>query len=298
LFAPQGNVEELYDLSDRYENAIVRRPSGGSGNKAGAVALTRFPSGPHEGHYLLAVLTDGHDGPLDFYLSNTRHIFDGFHFVAQWDGVQDPVFHGNQNMDFIMQPDGEIYLLGTDNTNWLTGADWGELYRVEFGNASLENPQLTMMANTHFYAGDHGNFDGGAGLYVNHDGKLALYSVEPFTSDLKLKMIEFGWPQEVSDYWIILYDDKGFQDRRLVLFGTSGHYLPNYHHIYVDGQWGFNDKGSSVAWRLPPGTAYFLFENHTYGGAVLPLVGTGQVQVLSDLGGFNDKISSSRFYSP
>lgn len=298
LFAPQGNVGEIYDLSDRYESAIVQRPSSGSGNKAGAVALTRFPSGPHEGHYLLAVLTDGHEGPLDFYLSNTRNIFDGFHFVAQWDGVQDPVFHGNQNMDFIMQSNGDIYLLGTDNTNWLTGADWAELYRVQFGNESFANPTLTHVASTHFYAEDHGNFDGGAGLYINHDGKLALYSVEPFTSDLKLKMIEFGWPQAASNYWVILYDDKKFKDRRLLLYGTSGHYLPNYQHIFVDGEWGFNDKASSVAWLLPPGTAYLLFEDDTYGGAVLPLVGNGQVQVIEDLGGFSDKISSSKFYTP
>lgn len=298
LFAPRDSVEQLYDLSDKYGDAIIRRPANGSGDKAGAVALTRYPTGPHEGHYLLAVLTHGQEGPLDFYLSDTRHVFDGFSFVAQWDGVKDPVFHGNQNMDFIIETDGEIFLLGTDNTNVTTGEDWGELYQVQFGDESFANPTLTHKASTHFYCDDHGCFDAGAGLYINHDGKLALYSAEHYTSNLKLKMIEFGWPQETSQYWIKLYDDKDFKDRELVLYGTSGHYLPNYDHIYVAGEWGFNDKISSVTWKLPVGTTYSLFEHDTYGGAELRLIGNGRIQSLSDLGDFNDKTSSSKFSLP
>jgi hypothetical protein len=292
LFMPKNNPEEFYDLSDKYENAIVRRPHA----PAGAVALTRFPTGPHKDHYLLAVLTDGHDGPLDFYLSNTEHIFDGFQFVSQWDGVSDPVFHGNQNMDFIMEPDGDIFLLGTDNTNWLFGADWGELYRVEFGD-QFANPRLTLVASKHFYASDHGNFDGGAGLYVNRDGKVALYTSEPFSSNLKLKMMEFGWPQEISEYYVVLYDDSWFRDRRLTLWGTTGHYLPNYHHIYVSGEWGFNDKVSSAQWKLPPGKTYVLYENNTYGGNTLKLVGTGEAEEIGNFDdkGFGDKTSASKF---
>ena len=298
LFVPQDDPAELYDLSDRYENAIISRPSDGSGDNAGAVALTRFPTGTHEGHYLLAVLTHGHDGPLDFYLSNTTHIFDGFRFVAQWDGVEDPVFHGNQNMDFITQTDGGIFLLGTDNSNVQSGEDWAELYRVQFADESFADPTLTFVASTHFYCGDHGDFDGGTGLYINHDGKLALYTVEMFTSDLKLKMTEFGWAfNDVSEYGVVLYDDSGFGDRRLTLWGTNGNYLPNYQHIYVGGEWGFNDKISSIRWRLPVGKIYVLYEHNTYEGSSISLVGTGNIEEASNLDdyGFGDKISSSKF---
>jgi hypothetical protein len=112
-------------------------------------------------------------------------------------------------------------------------------------------------------------------------------------------MTEFGWMQE-SQYWIEMYDDKNFADRRFVLYGTSGNYLPNYNHVYVDGEWGHNDKVSSVKWFLPEGTFYSLFEHDTYGGMPLLLIGTGEIEGYPDLGslGFNDKTSSSRFFSP
>jgi hypothetical protein len=305
FFAPQGNIEDTYDLSDVYPNAIVSRDK-----TAGAVALTRFPSGAFQGRYLLAVLTHGSDGPLDFYLSRTQHLFDGFDPVVSWDiddvragSGQDPTFDGHQNIDFVMQSDGAIYLLGTNN-NWASGGgdDWGDLYRVEFANDDPHNyPTVTKVANRHFDCKDHGNFDGGAGIYVNHDGKLALYAIDRYTRPTvtvphKLKMIGFGWPLERSEYFVELYDDKNFQDRRLLLNGTSGHFLGDYHLLYFDGQWGFNDKVSSVIWRLPPGTAYLLFENTYYGGVVVSLYGTGQVQAVSDLGGFSDEVSSSRFW--
>jgi len=292
LFVPRGSPADLYDLSYKYPDAVIKRPD----DKAGAVALTRFPTGPHKGQYLVAVLTDGHEGPLDFYLSRTKRIFDGFQRVARWYGVKDPVFHGNQNMDFVVQTDGTIFLIGTDNTNVQSGEDWAELYRVEFADESLADPKLTQITATHFYCGDHGDFDGGAGLYVNHDGKLALYTVEMFTSNLKLKLTEFGWTQD-SPYWIEMYDDKGFKDRKLVLRGSTGNYLPNYHHVYAGGEWGYNDKVSSVRWFLPEGVTYLLYEQNSYGGRSLALTGTGKTEEYSDVGYFSDLASSSKFLS-
>jgi len=304
FFVPQDDPESFWDLATQFPNARVTRGA----SEAGAVSLTRLPVGPHQDHYLLAVLTHGSDGPLDFYLSNTRHVFDGFGPtpVSSW-GIDAASFYEIQNIDLILQPNGEMYLLGTrcrGDLCWSTGGeDWGYLYEVEFDDDSLlTNPTLTEVAGKHFYAYDHGGFEGAAGIYVSQDGKLALYTVEQYTEQMgwtgdKLRMTEFSWPQEPSEYWIRLYDDANFTDRTLVLYGTSGHFLPNYNHVYVDGEWGFNDKVSAAEWRLPPGTIYVLYENNTYGGDLMVLVGNGETQRLNlnDVG-FGDKLSSSKFF--
>jgi hypothetical protein len=304
FFVPQDDPESFWDLSTQFPDARVARGT----STAGAVSLTRLPAGPHEDHYLLAVLAHGSDGPLDFYLSNTRHVFDGFGTmpVSSW-AIDAASFYEIQNIDLILQPDGEMYLLGTrcqGDLCWSTGGeDWGYLYKVEFADDSLlTGPTLTQVAGKHFYAYDHGGFEGAAGIYVSQDGKLALYTAEQYTEQMgwtgdKLRMTEFAWPQQPTEYWIRLYDDSNFSDRMLELYGTSRHFLPNYNHVYVDGEWGFNDKASAAAWKLPPGTIYVLYENNTYGGSYITLIGNGEIQLLNlnDVG-FGDKLSSSKFF--
>jgi len=309
-YAPQHDITAIVDLSTRYTNAIVRR----SDRAAGAVALTRFPTGSWQGQYLLAVLSHGSDGPLDFYLSRTTHVFDGFtdSSVVSWDlddvkagPGQDATFDGHQTINFIMQTDGALYLVGTNNNQASgLGEDWGDLYTVEFEDGDPTTyPTITKVDNKHFYCkAAHANFDGGASIYVTPDGKLSLYAIDRFTNYVDhegqtiqiLKIIEFPFPQDTSEpYWIKLYDDDNFRDRCLVLYGPNGHYLPEYHHVYVDGEWGFNDKISSVRWKLPMGVTYVLYEHRSYTGGSLRLRGNGRIREIPTKNGLSISLPRS-----
>lgn len=64
-----------------------------------------------------------------------------------------------------------------------------------------------------------------------------------------------------------------------------------------EGQGGFGDKVSSARYLIQPGYVYRLYEQDSYNGKILDLVGTGWIQEIADFNspGINDKVSSSKF---
>ncbi len=92
--------------------------------------------------------------------------------------------------------------------------------------------------------------------------------------------------------WVELFDDVNFRDRSIkVNYRDRALYeLSNFNNLD-----GFNDKTSSVRWRLPVGMSVELYDDDNFRDTRKVLVGNGNIQQISNLGGFGDKVSSMRF---
>jgi hypothetical protein len=178
--APRVAKVVFYDLAEpespRRLPVEITRP----GRKASATALTRLPNG----HYLVAVLAafDGLPLRLDFYLSRTTKLDDGFlpepvtwpvSLVAARPG-QDRTFNHFQTINFIRQADGRLYLIGFHNRvgphTILPGRDYADLYEVRFPSADpiLEVPTVAKVANRMLRCTDgFCSLDAASGLFVD-----------------------------------------------------------------------------------------------------------------------------------
>jgi hypothetical protein len=91
-----------------------------------------------------------------------------------------------------------------------------------------------------------------------------------------------------------LYDDVQFKDRSLVVdYPDRGR--EDYRHLgRVEG---FNDKTSSVRWRLPSTCEAVLYDDKDYQGRRYDLPGAdGAAQAVDNLRSFGDKATSIEFY--
>lgn len=100
--------------------------------------------------------------------------------------------------------------------------------------------------------------------------------------------------ENIGDAWIKLYDDKSFQDRSLTLKYTDH---PNgYSDLGAlksdNGKSGFNDKASSVRWKIPRGWKAVLYDDKEFKDSRFELRGNGDVQEIADMGSYSDKASS------
>lgn len=177
------------------------------------------------------------------------------------------------------------------------------------------------------------NLAGGGSTYVSPSGELILYGMphddeDGFNPDI-VRMGEFryrdvlwsnnpllssepsaGGPYEVGEglsvqlqgtvpeatqpWFVELYDDNTYNDRSIVVDYQDRTLLELNNFNNLDG---FNDKTSSVRWRLPVGVNAVLYEHDSYGGDSRLLVGTGSVGFFANLDdiGFGDKTSSILF---
>jgi hypothetical protein len=177
------------------------------GRKATATALTRLPSG----HVLVAVLSafDGLPRRIDFYRSRTADIAEGFEpepvtwrtgDVRARPG-QDPTFSHFQNINFINQADGRLYLLGSHNSTapqtLLPGRDYLDLYEVVFPNATIDRghpvlqpPTIVKVAKQKLQCTDgYCNLDTAAGLFVDPvTQSMSLYATPGWLDGDTIKM--------------------------------------------------------------------------------------------------------------
>jgi hypothetical protein len=186
VFYDLGNPEEPRKLP-----VEIDRPS----RKASATALTRL----RNGHYLAAVVAqfDGRPLRVDFYLSRTQALEDGFDpEPATWlvsevqaRPGQERTFDHFQAINFVSQSDGRLFLVGFHNTfvsaSTLPGRDYADLYEVVFPDASvlaepprLEKPAIVKVANRMMKCtSGYCNMDAAAGLYVDRDTQtLSVYA--------------------------------------------------------------------------------------------------------------------------
>jgi len=202
----------FYDVGDP-ENPVrmpvrIERP----GRKAYAVAMTRLANR----HYLVAVLSDRDElaRRLDLYLSQTEELTDGFgaepvtwlaEQVIARQG-QDANFGDFQNIGFVRQTDGRVFLVGLHNTapsmDILPGRDYADLYEMQFADSltrfaspELDVPTVTKIANRHLVCqAGHCNLDAAAGLYVDSEGNLSVYATTFWLDGNALKITEFAPP--------------------------------------------------------------------------------------------------------
>lgn len=181
----------------------IDRPS----RKASATAFTRLATG----YYLAAVLSayDGLPRRMDLYLSRTQTLEDGFvsepvtWLVSEVQARpgQERTFSHFQNINFISQADGRLYMVGFHNSFFspvmLPGRDYADLYEVVFPKASvvaelprLEKPAIVKTANRLLRCtGGYCNMAAAAGLYIDPDTRLlSVYAMAGWLSGDAMKL--------------------------------------------------------------------------------------------------------------
>ena len=181
-------------LNPRKLPVEIARPD----RKAGSVAITDLPNG----RVLVAVLSafDGLPRRLDFYLSRTSSITDGFMpEPASWRVSEvharaglEATFSYFQSINFVRQSDGRLFLAGFNNSfaspAILPGRDYADLYEVVFppssmltsgSPATLAVPGVTRIASHRLNCKDgFCNMDAAAGLFVDPVSRsLSVYAM-------------------------------------------------------------------------------------------------------------------------
>ncbi len=207
--ARQSRVR-FYDVADprapRQLPVTIER----AGRKAIAVALTRLVNG-----YWLAAVLSGRDGDprrLDFYLSRTADLLDGFSPPASWPTAyvrarngEAPSFSHFQNINFLRQTDGRLYLVGFHNTfvnlSALPGRDYADLYEIVLPasvtraeHPAIDYPLVVKVANRRLRCRDgYCSFDAAAGAHVGPvTGSLSIYAAPGWIDHDTLKLARFG----------------------------------------------------------------------------------------------------------
>ncbi len=336
-----GNEEEsrilFFDFKNPEKPKIFPFEIERKGEKAGAVALTRLSNG----YYLVGVWSDSdrHEKRIDFYLSNKDKLSSGFGDKT-WTwlkkevravGEQKRTFDDFQAINFILQEDGQLYLMGFHNTSKVAPAvgfrDYADLYTVDIPPDALETtpkilinekPVITKVGNLWLECKHrHCNLDAGSGVYIDQ-GVLFIYSVFHYRLGKDrpdkgiIRFSEFRPPFKgikgsvtENNAWLEMYEKTYFQGRRFAVLNTGEMTLPNFDKVNAQGT-GFEDKASSLRFQLPKGSKCILYEHKKF-KKKLPytLIGTDEVVELPDLNGkigdeilsMGGKISSMKYVS-
>lgn len=292
------------------------------GGMASAVALTKIIND----YYLVGIRYLNSKRPtLDFYLSKSRNIFDGFDeekiswFASELKAVEglEPNFDQYQCINFINQSDRKLFLIGIHNTSrtspLIGGKNIVDLFEIVFPGRSLRmsNPEFAIptiikLASKVFECKDgQCNMDAAAGIYVDSSGILNIFSAPHWRSGNIIKFNSFRSDPDYDDppittieqAWIDLYDGDNFDARCLSLLGRTISDIRDYESIYVESDFSFNDEASSARFQIPVGYIYRLYEDKNYKGDYKDLKGTGKIETVTDFKVllFDNKISSSRF---
>ena len=160
--------------------------------------------------YLAAVIGsyDGLPRRLDFYLSQSDRLEDGFASpsvtmrasTVQARPGQERTFSHFQNINFIRQADGRLYLVGFHNKFFyqsrIFGSDRADLYEVVFPRDTIDasTPQLVLpavvkVATRPLRCTDgYCNLDAAAGLYVDLSSQsMIVYATPGWLDDDRIK---------------------------------------------------------------------------------------------------------------
>ncbi|UCC77453.1 MAG: hypothetical protein JSW37_03585 [Anaerolineales bacterium] len=308
--------------------AILERPEK-SGSSSAVAQLW-------DGRYLLVVAnSDAKD--LDFYVSEHPYSLQQQgtypNFVHRQEVLRSQVSRGPdwstfkydwdtfQNISLVTEcGTGKLYLIATANLDMTAdcspmvlglpckpdGQDWASLYEVQLRSGHIV---VEKVAEHWFVCGYRGetycNFDAAAGAYVDPQGQLILYATE-HASDGPLNTVKFmefrpmppGRCDTQQGAWVELYQHPGYTGRSIMIDFVD-RALKNYAN-YKEVE-DFNDQASSVRWCLPLGLSYVLWQDVSFSGNWLQLVGDGAIHGIDHLSKYGwdhpdgGRVSSSYF---
>ena len=304
----------FYDISDP-ENPLLLHEIP-FGFKIGIVAVTQNTV---TGQYVLAV-SGGDARTVYFYETATADITQppGFLWdlpIDVWDADQGGVdqevrdeWEEWQNINFVRQDDGQLFLIAQDNTSFTNLDDDGvtKLFSVtrngnafDFGYENARKHKFTDPTT--------GNGAGGSGVYISPIGEIIVYSTE-LDNDGPNNSIRLGEIRSFdgsyitggldmeSDFWLELYwDSNGWNDGspdRSLMLDEADFTKENWEDLDKESDWG--DEADSLRFFAPPGRDIILFKGRNFSESGYRLTGNGQVQSISNLDdiSFGDSIHS------
>lgn len=191
-----GSEVRFYDLfHPRTPRSLPKLTLVRPHTKSNAVALTKLPNG-----FFMTMVYD--DKALEFYHSKSKNIFDGFEKTftrvkikevkGEWESGGGLTLAGKgayQNVNFLTQCDGTLYLVGMRNKSRIapitTAADYATLYRVDFPKKDFhKKPTVTKIQRRQFYCyNQQCNFGAGGGMFVLNRHRLFLYAASHWLHD-------------------------------------------------------------------------------------------------------------------
>jgi hypothetical protein len=299
--------------------------------KAGAVALARLP----DGRFLCGVWWEDANahppGELDLYMTHDGNLFGGFEpepLVVRFPRVRGRKVQ-YQAVAFITADDAvaedadavPLYMVALENESpsapTINGVNRADLFAIDFkpwapgADPRTGSFQVTTLASPGFECGiEHGNFDAAAGIHIEDDGVITLYTGYHWRVNGTFRFAEFRARRDASlavldpeDSWIELYEHDGLRGRCLTILGTQEATLQDYSRIFVQGG-DFDKAVSSLQYQIAPGLTYRLYRTVRLRGSrpgadFFDLVGTGRLEVVQDLAKdpfrFGDRVMSSRY---
>jgi len=200
LEGPTGTQVTFYDISDPLNpkklNAHINIAGGCMAN-----ALARLP----DDHYLAGAMMNSIS--LDLYYSKTTQLEDGFFDTPTVLDVPRETSRTNyQNINFITQTDGTLFMIGTQNTKQtspiISGQDYMDLFIIEYDivkfaninklieqGKNIESKDLAAYARClrqkDIHCEDRCNFNAGGTIFIKDQSSLAIYATPHWPHDKK-----------------------------------------------------------------------------------------------------------------
>ena len=324
-----GDQFYLYDMADPFApdqiGGFLKRDNGKSSSTSAILQLS-------DGNHLVAV-SEGDAKSLDFYRTTNwalspedlveldgwqphelryapRELRSHLYFFYDWDTFQ--------NINLISEcGTGDIYLVATSNLDktadwnvqdvigkpkWPNGEDWASLYLVQWIDEEIV---ISKVAERHFTCGHRGetycNFDAAAGVYVDDEHQLLLYSTEHrndgpqhTVKGMEFRPVPHGSCGSVGDGWLELYAGEQYNGRSLMLDWIDRDLENSENYDQMED---FEDTAASAIWCLPHDWTAILYEDKApCGGREIALRGTGALRKARlDTFGDDTDTSCSRF---
>lgn len=273
---------------------------------AGAVLMARLANGR-----ILFGIGRGGSKTIDFYVSNGSDL-EASTFIPfyTWNEDErhsdlsgDDDYGDYQTLNVVTQCDGTLFMVGT-HKNLGNGRDFADTWRLDNGDGN--QVEITKVAGRHLVCDNLGanqcNLDAAAGVYLDPDGQILLYSTEHDNDGPagSVKMEEFrpvphATCTSIHDAWVELFADDHFGGRSLMIDYVDRNLRDYSDYDRADA---FGDAPSAAVFCLPEGVTYRLWQKHGFDGDHRDLVGHGTLDTtLNDFHdmSFNDETSSSEW---
>ena len=279
----EGRIS-FFDVSDPESPVELATSITSTSHKMGVAGLTKLP----DGHFLV-VATWGDNKTVEFYRSSRTNILDPalkwkLHDTWKSDelvGVQDwPTGNtSHQMLNFVLQSDGRLFMLGARNTSAatpvITGKDELYLYEVRGSEAGSSGIQIVQVKQArHLFCKNQetgfADFLAGIGTYVTPTGELIVYATEHYNKGpgSSVRLMEF------RNRDIFPNDSPAYLPTAVI--ASTDYYVEEGSEILLDGS-------ASRPSLVRPWIELYDDDNFKTGGGVLTLNGAWGVQSIANL---------------